>query len=228
MSATAPALAGSLVVLVDIGTDMPMAQFARGHLIDGIHKDIGASLARALGRTPSFVALPRKRIALALEQGKADVLCSYVQEWLPGAFDWSQGFLPIVEVLVTDRKAEQPKSIDDVAGWPVGTVLGFSHPELEALLGPRFVREDAQNSEANLRKLAAGRIQYAVTGKAYLDYRLKLGDPILQLHPPLVVKTYMGQCAVSRKGQVRLADVDAAIGQLVRDGTVGRILKRYQ
>jgi polar amino acid transport system substrate-binding protein len=224
----APAFSSPLVVLVDTGTDMPMAQFARGKLVDGIHKDIGEALAAALGRTPSFLGLPRKRIALALEKGQADILCSYMQEWLPGAFDWSSGFVPIVEVLIADRKAEPPKSIEDLANQPIGTVLGFSHPELEAVLGPRFVREDAQNSEANLRKLAAGRIQYAVTGKDFLDYRLKQGDLRLQLHPPIVVKTYLGQCAVSRKGHVRVADIETAIGQIVRDGTVARILRRYQ
>jgi polar amino acid transport system substrate-binding protein len=228
LAATTPAYASSLVVLVDTGTDMPMAQFARGKLVDGMHKDIGEALGAQLKRNPTFLGLPRKRIALALENGQADILCSYMQEWLPGAFDWSQGFIPIVELLISDRKSEQPMSIEDLAGQPIGTVLGFSHPEMEAILGPRFIREDAQNSEANLRKLAVGRVQYAVTGKAYLDYRLKQGDLALSLHPPIVVKTYMGQCAVSRKGHVKLAEVDAAIAQLLKDGSIARILRRYQ
>ncbi len=226
--AAVPVFASPLVILVDTGTEMPMAQFAHGKLVNGIHKDIGEMMAAALGRTPSFLGLPRKRIALALESGHADILCGYIPEWLPGAVDWSAGFVPIVELLVADRQAVAPQSIEDLAGQPIGTVLGFYHPEVEAVLGARFVRENAQNSDANLRKLAAGRIQYALTSKAILDYRLQQGDMSLRLHPPIVIKSWLGQCAVSRKGHVKLAEVDAAIAQLIKDGAMARIMRRYQ
>lgn len=222
------ARAGDLVVLVDTGTEMPMARFDHFLLVDGIHKDVGQALAKAMGRTPKFMALPRKRIVKALQQGEADVLCSYVPEWLDGSFAWSQPFIPIVEVLITDRRAVRPRSLADLAGQRIGTVLGYSHPELEEALGKGFVRDDGPNTESNLRKLAAGRIQHAVTGKSFLDYRLKLGEPALLLHPPLVVKSYMGQCAVSPKGRVGLAEVDRALGQLLKDGTVAAIVARYQ
>jgi polar amino acid transport system substrate-binding protein len=222
------ARSGELVVLVDTGTEMPMARFANGKLVDGIHKDIGEALAQGTGRSVTFLGLPRKRIASALEAGSADVLCSYVPEWLEGRFDWSSPFIPIVEVLIADRRAPRPNSLADVAGKRIGTVLGYAHPEMEEVLGKGFVRDDGPSADGNLRKLAAGRIQYALTGKAFLDHRLKLGDPPLSLHPPLVVKTYMGQCAVSRRGRVGLAEINAAIAKMLADGSVARIGRRYQ
>ncbi|NHZ65029.1 hypothetical protein [Massilia genomosp. 1] len=88
-------------MLVDTSTDMPMARFERGRLAEGIHKDIGQALAGAMGRTVVFLALPRKRIVRALEDGGADVLCSYVPEWLNGSFGWRHAFIPIPEVLIT-------------------------------------------------------------------------------------------------------------------------------
>jgi polar amino acid transport system substrate-binding protein len=223
-----PARAGDLVILVDTATEMPMARFERYRLVDGIHRDIGLALAAHMKRTPKFMSLPRKRIVRALEDGNADVLCSYVPEWLDGSFQWTQAFIPIVEVLIADRSVERPRDITELAGKPIGTVLGYSHPEMVALLGNGFVRADGPSTEANFRKVAAGRIKYALTGKSFLEWRMKQGDLPLTIHPPLMVKSYMGQCAVSPKGRAKLADVDQAIGQMLRDGTVNAIVARYR
>jgi polar amino acid transport system substrate-binding protein len=220
--------AGDLVILVGTGTEMPMARFENYKVVAGIHHELGNELARRMHRTPKFLSLPRKRMVRALEDGAADVLCSYMPEWLDGTIFWSQAFIPIVEVLIADINAVRPREISDLADKPIGTVLGYKHPELEAVLGEHFVRADAPTTDANLRKLAVGRVQYAVTGKSFLDWRLKQGDLHLALHPPLVVKTYMGRCAVSPKGRVKLADVDRAITDMVKDGTVNTILAHYQ
>jgi polar amino acid transport system substrate-binding protein len=228
LSMLIPARAGDLVILVDTATEMPMARFERYRLVDGIHRDIGLALAAHMKRTPKFMSLPRKRIVRALADGSADVLCSYVPEWLDGSFHWTQAFIPIVEVLIADLSVERPRDIAELAGKPIGTVLGYSHPEMAALLGEGFVRADGPNTEANFRKVAAGRIKYALTGKSFLDWRLKQGDLRLTLHPPLVVKSYMGQCAVSPKGRAGLAEVDHAITQMLKDGTVNAIVARYR
>ena len=220
--------AADLVILVDNATEMPMARFERYELVAGIHRDVGSAIATKLGRSPRFVSLPRKRIVRALELGQADVLCSYVPEWLDGSFHWSQPFIPIVELLLSARSAERPDRIADLAGKPIGTVLGYAHPELEAVLGKQFVRDDGSTAETNLNKLAAGRINYAVTIKTTLDYHLKIGTPVLDLHPPMVVKAYLGQCAVSRRGRVGVAEVDRAIAKMLADGTVATIVARYQ
>jgi polar amino acid transport system substrate-binding protein len=220
--------AGDLVILVDTGTEMPMARFERWHLVDGIHRDIGVTLARHMKRTPKFMALPRKRIVKALEDGAADVLCSYVPEWLDGSFHWTQPFIPIAEVLITDRSVERPHDLSELAGKPIGTVLGYSHPEVVAVLGDAFVRSDGPTTEANFRKVAAGRVKYALTGKSFLDWRIKQGDVPLTLHPPMIIKTYMGQCAVSPKGRAKLADVDRAVGEMIRDGSINAIVARYR
>ena len=156
------------------------------------------------------------------------MLCSYVPEWLDGKFYWTQPFIPIVEVLITDRSVARPDSIADLAGKPVGTVLGWAHPEIVEILGDDFVRSDGPTTEANFRKVAAGRAKYALTGKTFLDWRLKQGDPVLTLHPPMVVKSYTGQCAVSPKGRAKLADVDRAVGEMIRGGTINAIVARYK
>ena len=212
-----PARAADLAILIDTATEMPMARFERYRLVDGIHRDIGVALARHMQRT-----------VCALADGKADVLCSYVPEWLEGSFEWTRPFIPIEEVLIAERSVERPRSIAELSGKPIGTVLGWAHPEMVEILGDGFVRADAPNTEANFRKVAAGRIKYALTGKSFLEWRMQRGDLALSLHPPLLVKSYMGQCAVSRKGRARVAEVDRAIGHMLRDGTVDAIVARYR
>jgi ABC-type amino acid transport substrate-binding protein len=224
------AVAGSpapLVVLVDTGTEMPMAMFRDGLLVQGMHKDLGVALAGKLGREASFLPLPRKRIALALESGQADLICLYLPPWLPGASQWSRGFFPMTEVVVSDTSVPQPRGLKDLSGQPVATVLGYYYPELEKAMGAGFVRDDGHSSSGNLRKMAAGRLHHAITQQSTLDYYLKVGEK-LSLHPPLVVKTYMAQCAVSPRGQVGLAEVNKAISAIVKDGELARIIAAYQ
>jgi ABC-type amino acid transport substrate-binding protein len=220
--------AAELVVLVDTATEMPMARFEQYRLVDGIHKDVGEALAQAMGRQPRFVALPRKRIGQALHSGTADVLCGYMPEWLDRGPAWSQPFFPMVEVVITDRAARRPRTVADLAGQPVGTVFGYAYPKLERALGRDFRRADGPSTELNLRKLAAGRLQHVVTMKSIIDYRVKLDETVLVLHPPLVVTTWATRCAVSPKGRVSVAEVDHAVARMVHDGAVARITARYQ
>ncbi len=225
----APACAAPppLVVLVDTGTEMPMAGFKNGQLADGMHRDLGQALAGKLGREASFLLLPRKRIAMALESGQADVICLYLPTWLPGRLHWSQGFFPVSEVVVTDTSVSQPHKLADLKGQPIATVLGYYYPELDKALAEDFVRDDGHSSSGNLRKMAAGRLHHAITQKNTLDYYIKVGEK-LSLHPPLVVKNYKSQCAVSPKGQVSISQVNQAIELMVKDGSVSKIISNYQ
>jgi polar amino acid transport system substrate-binding protein len=220
--------AAELVVLVDTATEMPMARFEQYRLVDGMQKDIGEALARAMGRQPRFMAMPRRRLMQALQSGDADVLCGFVPEWVKGPIGWSQPFLPLVEVVITDRSAVAPRSLADLAYQPVGTVSGYLYPELERALGKRFEREDGPSTALNLRKLAAGRLHHVVTMKNFVDYRLKRGDPRLALYPPLVVKTYMTRCAVSNAGRASVPEVARAVARLLHDGTISTIIARYR
>lgn len=219
--------AADLVVLVDTGTEMPMAGFHDGQLVDGIHKDLGEALAHKMGRKARFMLLPRKRIALALESGKADLICMYIEAWLPGNFKWSQPFFPMKEVVVTDTSVPRPNSLADLYGQPIATVLGYYHPELQQALGAGFIRDDGPSSSSNLRKMAVGRMHHALTQQSTLDYHQKIGEQ-LSVYPPLEVKTYLGQCAVSPRGQVDVKEVNKAIVQIVKEGGVGHIMAHYQ
>ncbi|WP_426319266.1 substrate-binding periplasmic protein [Pseudoduganella sp. R-43] len=117
---------GELVVLVDRAADMPMARIDNGRLADGVHKMLGEALARGTGRELRFLLLPRKRIARALQQGEADILCGYTPEWIEGDYLWTEPVFTAEEVLVTDARHPQPHSIADLRGQAIGTILATS------------------------------------------------------------------------------------------------------
>lgn len=216
--------AAELVVLVDRAADMPMAGFASGQLVKGIHKDMGEELARNLGRRVRFVILPRKRIEHALQAGEADILCAYLPEWLQGDYLWSRIVFTAEEVLVTDIQVERPRTIEDVSGQPVGTVLGYAHPEMERVLGKNFVRDDAPNMAINFEKLARGRVHHMLIAKGALNHLQRMRHPPLALYPPMSIMTFSPRCAVSRKGHVTLREIDDAIQRALEDGSIGRMV----
>jgi polar amino acid transport system substrate-binding protein len=215
-----------LRIVVDTGAAMPMADVEHSEVVAGIHRDLGVALAARLERTPRFIVLPRKRIAQALESGTADLVCLYIPEWLRGRFQWSQPFFPADEVIVADLSVSQPLHLRELAGKPIGTVLGYSYPSLEQALGSDLVRDDAPSTEYNLRKLEAGRVHYIVTSSIYLAGRRHSGHHAM-LHAPLVLNRNLLQCAVSQQATVTLPQVNRAIGHLVRDGSIQRITRQY-
>ncbi|OFA05473.1 ABC transporter substrate-binding protein [Duganella sp. HH101] len=223
LGAAAAARPAELVVMVDSTANMPMALVENGRLVDGVHKEIGETLARHMGRRVRFVVLPRKRLEAALQNGEADLLCAYMPEWMTGDYLWSRTVFTTEEVLITARSAPRLHAVAELSGQPVGTILGYLHPEMDALLGKGFVRDNAPNMESNMEKLAHGRVQHILITQVVLDYYQRIRRQPLAIHPPLSVATFTTRCAVSRKGRVGLEEVDRAIGLATRDGSLANL-----
>lgn len=224
----ARAVAAELTVLVDASAELPWAHLQNDSVASGIHRDLGEALAQQLGREARFLVLPRKRVASALTAGQADVYCAALPGWLPGPFDWSRAFLPISELVLSLASAPRPASMVELAGQPIGTVSGFIYPELQRQLGAGLVRDDAPNASANLRKLVLGRVKHATSDQLFIDYQRRIGQLNVPLHPYLVFSSYQTRCAVSRRGQVGVDQLDVAITALVNAGTMHALLSRYR
>lgn len=224
----AAAAAPPLVLLVETNASMPRARIEDGRVVEGLHPDLGAALARRLGLELTLRAVSRKRIAQALARGEGDLVCDYRSDWLPGPFRWSQPFLPDQGLLVTSASAPAPAGLAAVAGQPVGTVLGYLYPEVSQALQAGFVRDDAPDPEINLRKLEIGRVQHVLTGRRLLDYQRRVGRFRLALHPPLVVSEVLAQCAVGPGSPVTLAALNSAINGLVAEGELTRLMDKYR
>ncbi|PXX47969.1 substrate-binding periplasmic protein [Aquitalea magnusonii] len=223
------AAAGELVVLVDDSTEMPQANIVNGQLQDGLHRDIGLELAAHLRLGVRFRVLPRKRLTAALEQGQGDVLCLSLPQWMPApTLRWSRPFLDNQDLLLSSRLAAPRSQLGDVAGQPVGTVLGFAYPEMLQQLGSGFVRDDAHSMVDSLRKLAAGRVQHVVTNRLYLDYQLAHGLRLPPLQPALVISQYRNRCALSPRSLITRSELDRALAAMQQEGVFQRMLRHYR
>lgn len=185
---------------------------------------LGALLAQKMKRPVRYLSLPRKRLAQALQTGQADVLCGYIPEWLPGAFQWSTPFIDVSDLLISSTRVAPLDSITQLAGKPIGTLSGYRYPRVEQILEQQFVRSDSASVKANLQKLLAGRYDYAIVGEAALRYYQQHGFPKLPLNPPQVLHRVRAQCALSPSASLTLVQLNQAISQIQRDGSYARLL----
>lgn len=213
--------------VVDQGTEMPMARIERDQVIGGMSLDLGRLLAQRLGRTPRMLAIPRKRLADELRSGRADLACAYLPAWLPGEWAWSKPFFIQEYAIVSRADVPAPERLEALRGQRIGTVLGFVYPELEAALGKDFVREDAPDAAANLRKLAAGRLAHAAASQRLLGYMRRQGQFEAAVHPPLHIGELRTQCALSPRSALSLEALNRAIEAIERDGSLVALYKRY-
>ncbi|NYE63183.1 ABC-type amino acid transport substrate-binding protein [Duganella sp. 1224] len=185
---------------------------------------LGAALARQLKRPLQYIELPRRRLMAALENGDGDILCSYLPEWLPGAVDWTRAFIPTSEVVLSSPRVKAPATLTDLRGQRLGTVLGYQYPELEKFLGNDYVRDDAPTSMMSVRKWLAGRVDYLVTQRTTVNRQLAAGGLPDGYHM-LVVYEVKAKCAVSRKSQITVEEVNAAINAMEKSGELAGILR---
>lgn len=224
-----PAAAGAatpeLVMLAPANHAMPIAQFHNGELSGGILWDLGEMIASRLGRSVRFVTVPSRRVSLALAHGDADGVCLVQPSWIDGPFQWSTEFIPTGGVVLARRDAPPIVRVGDLRGKKVGTVAGYRYRYLEPVLGKDFLRDDAPSVEHTLRKLSAGRTQYALMELSTAAWHVK-NDPALRMD--LLYESSRARCAFSRESKVPFADLKRVTDAMLTDGSIDKIMARYR
>ncbi len=216
-----------IVFAVSNANTMPLAQFVHGNLESGILKDLGEAIGARVQRKARFVATPRKRLELVLHDGTVDGVCYMRPAWLAGDLNWSAPLIPNENLLVAGVNLDAPRELGELSGETLALVLGYSYPELDAALGTHYLRDDAPTMPANIDKLLAGRRRYAVLDHLSVAYQAK-SQPALAKLASLTISSFTTHCAFSPASKIPFETVDAAIRQLLQDGSVQRILLRYR
>ncbi|RFP28661.1 ABC transporter substrate-binding protein [Duganella sp. BJB476] len=227
MTRQASSLAAEIVFVAPANHAMPLMQFEEGQLKSGILKDLGDAFAKRLGVEARYITVPSKRVSMVLQRGEADCLCYVLPGWLDGEFDWSHPIMSDGGVLVARADAPRINTLNDLADQRVGTVSGYRYPQLVDALGPRFLRDDGPTAEHSLRKLMAGRSQYAIVEELMAGYQMRI-DPRHQLRIDLVVSRFHARCAFSRRAKLGAARMNHALDSLIDDGSIERIVARYR
>ncbi len=193
----------------------------------GILMELGGAIALKLHREARYLTVPRNRLDKVLTDGTVDGICYVMPGWVTAPVNWSRSVIRNENLLVGGAHIVAPHTLKDVADERLGVVLGYRYPELDAALGGRYLRDDSPSMPLNIKKLAVGRYRYAVVDRLSLEYQAKL-VPELQTFSTFPITRFAAGCAFSKASKIPFSRVDRAIQQLVKDGTVERILARYR
>jgi polar amino acid transport system substrate-binding protein len=209
---------------------MPMVRIEQGKAVAGILVDLQQRLAAKVGRKAELLVMPRLRVQQALDAGEIDVRCYVSPNWLNNDHDnyvWSLPFMSQRDVLVgTYAQNLQPEQLHDEH---LGTVLGFSYPRLEPLFASgQLQREDARTQDLVLRKLSAGRYQYAISNELSLHWFNRQQPPEHKLHTLSEVASDPIACIVRNAPDVPTMALLRAMVQMKQAGEFDALLARYR
>ncbi|SHM14851.1 substrate-binding periplasmic protein [Phytopseudomonas punonensis] len=209
---------------------MPMVLIRNGAAVDGILHDLAIRLAEKVDRRAELQVMPRMRVHRALLNQEIDVRCYVNPAWLdrpyPG-YAWSVPFMLQRDLLVS--RSAQSIAPEHLAKQPIGTVLGFHYPTLDALFtAGQLQRDDARTQGLVLRKLAAGRYDYAVTNELALlwfNRDRKEADKLHEVHELTHVEV---ACLVRDGPDIPTRALLEAMRQMQDNGEFTAILQRYR
>lgn len=216
-----------LRIVAPTNQSMPMLRMDGTVPAEGLLKDIGEALAGRLGLSAAFVPLPSKRAGPALASGAADLLCYVKPGWLDDKVLWTHPFLSGAGIIAAHPAAPAVTMLRELKDEPLGTVLGYRYPVLDEAFMQPIRRRDVSDATTNLRRLALGRLRYAVTDRAALDYFLR-DNPASGLREAIEVERYQLGCALSPDKAPLLAPLNRAIDRMQADGTLEALYNRYR
>lgn len=216
-----------LRIVAPTNQSMPMLRMAEQKPVEGLLMDLGELLAHKLGLQPVFVPFPSKRAGHAVASGTADLLCYVKPEWIEARLLWSQPFLSGAGVIAAGAGAPPISQLQELRDETLGTVLGYRYPVLDQAFKQQLRRADVRDAETNLRRLALGRVRYAVTDRSALAHYLK-AHPTTRLREVIEVEPYRLGCALTPGKVALLQALNKAIDQILVDGSLETLLNRYR
>ena len=191
----------------------------------GYEKEMVEALAARMGRRAVMVATDWEGIVPALERGEFDIIVNGLEPTADRAARilFSKPYY-VFQLQLTVRRDERViNSLEDCRNRLVGTLGNTAASRLLAQKGIKF-RSYAEPGTA-YRDLELGRVD-AVLMDVPMEIYYARGNPRLRpAGPPF----YRGVYVIGlRKGDEALkAEVDAAIEAIMRDGTLERILRKW-
>ncbi len=153
--------------------EMPLSGERDGKAI-GSDVEILEGIAAALGMTVEWELYGWPAVIEAVQSNRA--------EWFGGNFAWNEtraGIMQLTDaafytgaylVMKQDKPFTDSVTIDQMAGYTLGTVVGFSPiPDMQKIPGLGELKL-YDNTDATLRDVVAGRVDFAVLDAPVIDY----------------------------------------------------------
>lgn len=211
----------------------PFASFDEsGRLISGVAKQLVDTLASDLRSSAEYHNVPRGRVLEWLIAGHADLACFLNPEWVQNhqAVDWSQPLFSSAQVIIRRRDQAAVLNAEALLGLRVGTIRGFVYPEfVQAFASGQIIRDDASSLQANLQRLAQGRVDAVLAVELSLGYTLKQHAQYVGLFAvdPLWTPAPHLFCAVSQSSPKRMQLLQQ-LARISADGRLAAMLAQYR
>lgn len=206
---------------LDNSTETPVIQ-------GGLFFDIGIELGRKLKRPINFMLSPRKRLDSGLADGEIELVCFNTEVWAGSYakdYNWSVPIFKQFNLVVGLKKTmhnAQIKSLKDMKGRTLGTVLGFVYPSLIPYFNDgRIKREDVISGATNVEKLQSERVQYIVLNN--LEYNYYRRKNMNLQGAPFEIDPIHVKCASSKKSDLKIYDINAAVKKLNKSGRLQKV-----
>ena len=193
----------------------------------GILKKLAEALSKELGLNSSLVLLPQKRVGPDLEAGDLSLVCFVHENWFPKEFTakllWSDALATNTNLIATAKQKPVSK-IEDLYGKQVGTIVNYFYKTLDPYFEKnKIIRETGPSTSSNIQKLIHGRIDYMIISNMEFNF-YKKKYPQLQAYD-LKMDILNVKCALSKKADIDIEDLNQAIANLKKTGALDKILK---
>jgi polar amino acid transport system substrate-binding protein len=230
--AATPAPRATLRVAVNEANGRPYALYdPDGTFAGGLARDVIDPLAEGLGLRAAYLNLPRARVETWLHEGRIDAACFLAPDWVtePQWFRWSPVLFRIRQVIVSPPGAAPVTGPKALFGRRLGTQLNYSYPELQPYFAnDRIHRADAPSIDANMAKLARGRIDAFLYDDIAAPYAVRDGRlPAAARIDPLWAPDNPVYCAFNRVFAQRHPRWQGLLADAVANGRVESAIARY-
>jgi polar amino acid transport system substrate-binding protein len=223
---------GTLRVAVNEANGRPFALYGRdGEFEGGLARDVIDPLAAGLGLRAQYLNLPRARVETWLHDGRLDAACFLAPDWVaePQRFRWSPVLFRIRQVVVSPPGAAAVAAPQALFGRRLGTQLHYTYPELQPYFADgRIRRADAPTIDANIAKLARGRIDAFLYDDIAAPYAVRDGRlPPAARIDPLWAPDNPVYCAFNRTFAQKHPRWQGLLVAAVASGRVEAAIARY-
>jgi ABC-type amino acid transport substrate-binding protein len=199
----------------------------------GLIKDLAGLISGRMQASPRFVDIPVKRMESQLINGEIDLNCITNPIWkqAPDQYHWSPAlFKGADRFLVKSANKNNLNTLSDLKGKSLAVYKGYTyHPDIMKMIENGDINAvKVSGIDQGIKLLLLDRIDALIDFDILLDYKIKNAYSESLVLANLIAESYDLYCAYSKKIKFEKALLDKVFTDLIAQGEIAKMLKRYK
>ncbi|SDU16753.1 substrate-binding periplasmic protein [Halopseudomonas salegens] len=191
---------------------------------------IGNLVADQHGKQVDFIPTPNNRIDESLQQGRIELLCNTQPDWHanPNDYLWTQPLYSDADIIVS-REHPAPDSLSDLHGKVLGTTLGYHYADAlnRAFQDQQVNRHDVRDISVRMAMVQRGRLDASIELRRAARFYIRQ-ENVSELHlSDWSLESFDLRCAIAGNDQARRNKLRNSINELLAEGVIQRLVRRY-